>query len=64
MSDELPRLSFNVHSFEVRPEMIDLGCISADDRLDQYTLTEEVDSWQQCRNECFLRTMKVFISPT
>jgi hypothetical protein len=43
----------------VSPDRVSMGCLKENDRVHQYIIPEKYDKWQQCREECDHRRMKV-----
>jgi len=49
----------------VSPDRVSMGCLKDNDRVHQYIIPEKYDKWQQCREECDRRRMKIaFYSST
>jgi hypothetical protein len=46
---------------DVPTETIDLECLPDDSRLHQYRINDQMNTWQQCRDECFRQKMKVIL---
>jgi hypothetical protein len=55
----------NENLFLVSPDRVSLGCLKDNDRVHQYMIPEKYKNWQECREECNNRRMKVdsFIFP-
>ncbi|CAF4229923.1 unnamed protein product, partial [Rotaria sp. Silwood2] len=43
----------------VSSDRVSMGCLKENDRVHQYIIPEQYDTWQQCREACYNRRMKV-----
>ncbi|CAF0876615.1 unnamed protein product [Rotaria sp. Silwood1] len=43
----------------ISSDRVSLGCLKENDRVHQYIIPEQYDKWQQCREACYDRRMKV-----
>ncbi|CAF1487008.1 unnamed protein product [Rotaria magnacalcarata] len=43
----------------VSTDRVSLGCLKENDRVHQYMIPEQYDKWQQCREDCHQRRMKI-----